>query len=82
MQRSFQSVVKFIAQSVGSPKNILNRGTFQCRTSRNIEKPASILEASFAVALGNVQWNRLRRAKPLIAGVTVRTGKFLGDGER
>ncbi len=40
----------------------------------NIEETSTVLEASFAVSLGNVERNRLGCSQPLIAGVPVKSG--------
>ena len=82
MERSFQLFVEFISQTFDGRENVLDRGTFECRPTSDVKKPTAIFEASFAVALGNVQRNRLSGTKPLVTRVTMSTVQILGDGER
>ena len=57
----------FLAQGVADYQNILNRGTFQCRTTGDFKVPPSIRPRCFAVSFGNVQRYRLTGAKPLLS---------------
>jgi len=41
-----------------------------------------LFDLPFSVALGDVQWNRLSSAQPLIACVAMTTMQILGDCER
>ncbi len=77
MQQLLQLAMAF----VGRRKNVLNRDAFQSRTASDVEKATAILEASFPVAFGNVERNRLGSAKPLVASMTMATDKILCDCE-
>ncbi len=74
--------MRFIIDSIGRSKNILNRGAFQGRTTSHIEKTISIFETSLPVTLGNIQRNRLCRSKPLVARMMMKAPKILRYSER
>ena len=71
-----------IHQYAGRGKHVLNRGTFERRTTSDVEKSVAVLEAPFAVALGDVQWDRPGDTKPLVTGVAVDAIEQVGVAER
>jgi hypothetical protein len=62
----------------------MNRSTFECRSTGNFEESILVLEALFPIAFRDVQRNRLRSAKPLIARLPVdaleRSRDLKGEG--
>ena len=70
-----------IVKSTGCGQHILDRGTFERRTASDVEKSVAVLKGPFAVALGDVQRDRLGGTEPLVTGVAMDAGKRFGVGE-
>ena len=71
--------IEVLIDRTAHPQHIMNRGTFQGRSASDFEESIFISEASFTVAFGDVQRNRLSRAKPLIACLAICATKYSGD---
>ncbi len=72
VQHRFHRGIILNLDAFGRHQYILNRGTLQGRTSCNVQKSSAIFEATFTVAFGNVKWDRLGSAKPLIASMSIK----------
>mgnify|MGYP001821843365 CR=1 FL=1 len=55
MKQPFQLIVLPIVEPFGRSKYLLNRNTFQGRTTSDVQKTTPILQAAFPVSFGNVQ---------------------------
>jgi len=70
-----------VGESTSRGKYVLDRSTFERRATCDVEEPVPIFEAAFAIALGDVQRNRLGGTKPLISGVAADAVERLGVAE-
>ena len=77
VQHRFHRIIILNLDAFGRHQYILNRGTLQNRTACNVQKSSTIFEATFTVALGNVQWDRLRSVQPLIASMSIKPFEWL-----
>jgi len=78
LQHRFHRSIILNLDAFGRHQYILNRGTLQRRTASDVQKSSTIFEAPFTVALGNVKWDRLGSAKPLIASMSIKPFEWLG----
>lgn len=53
----------------------MNCSTFKSRTESDFKESILVFETLLAIALGNVQWNRLRRTQPLVSSLSIRTAE-------
>ena len=59
LQPPFSSIVCLLIDAIGRGQHILDRSTFQCGSSCDVEEAIAVSQASFSVALGNVERDRL-----------------------
>lgn len=66
MQHRFHRSIILHLDASGRHQHILNCGTLQSRTASDVQKSSATFEAAYAVALGNIQWDRglIARAVP------------------
>jgi hypothetical protein len=74
VQHRFHRSIILNLDAFGRHQYVLNRGTLQGRTACYVQKSSTIFEATFTVTLGNVQWDRLGSAQPLIASMSIAAG--------
>lgn len=67
--------VRFFVNRIADTQYIVNRSAFQCRSASNLKKPVFIFKALLAITFRDVQWNRLRSTKPLIASMSIYTAE-------
>lgn len=74
--------VRFLIEYRTRRQDIVNRRAFQSGSASDLKGPVLVLEVLLPVSLGDVQRDRLRRPKPLITDVTIRSTERLGDTVR
>ena len=78
-QIRFGSAIPFLVDCIANTQDIVYRSTFECRAPSEFEEVAVVAEALFAVALGDVQWNRLGRPEPLVTRRSIDSRQSFGD---